>query len=165
MAYEAIPVTRIETYLKALATGDSSELPEPVTGTEYALNYMIQNGSLTAGASRDADPVTWAEITGKPSVFPPKTGATATDAKAGDWKPSASDITDASEVGKAVLKAVDKAAAKTAIGVTDYTDAKAQAAIKGKAQIAALTAITDPATATPEAIANALNSVIAALKA
>lgn len=43
-------------------------------------------------------------------------GSTATTAKAGDWAPSAANITDASTVGRSVLTATDAAAARTAIG-------------------------------------------------
>lgn len=43
-------------------------------------------------------------------------GTTSTTAKAGDWKPAAADISDASAVGRSVLSAADAAAARTAIG-------------------------------------------------
>lgn len=100
------------------------------------------------------------------------------------------DITDSTVVGKALMKAVDAAAARTAIGAgtsslvvgTAVTQAKAgnyvptsaevSAGLKAKAQIAALAAVATPdATdqATANTLANALkvslNGVIAALKA
>lgn len=93
------------------------------------------------------------------------------------------DISDSTIVGRSVITAADAAAARTAIGAgtsnlalgTTGTTAKAgnyvptsaevAAALKAKAQIAALTAIADPATATAEAVATTLNAVIAALKA
>lgn len=43
-------------------------------------------------------------------------GTTAADAKAGNWQPTAADISNASTVGRNVLTAVDAAAARTAIG-------------------------------------------------
>lgn len=43
-------------------------------------------------------------------------GTTSTTAKAGDWKPAAADISDASAVGRSVLSAADAAAARSAIG-------------------------------------------------
>lgn len=43
-------------------------------------------------------------------------GTTSTTAKAGDYQPSASDITDASAVGQSVLTAADAGTARTAIG-------------------------------------------------
>lgn len=101
-------------------------------------------------------------------------------------------ISDASTVGKNVLKASDAAAARTAIGagtsnqnLTAMTAAEATAgtattlrgitaqvlasgakdAIKNKTQIAALTPIADPTNTTLEEVATLLNSVIAAFKA
>jgi hypothetical protein len=43
-------------------------------------------------------------------------GTTAGTAKAGDWKPAAADITDATAIGQSVVKATTAAAARTAIG-------------------------------------------------
>lgn len=43
-------------------------------------------------------------------------GTTATDAKPGDWKPTAADISDASTVGQSLVKATDAATARTVIG-------------------------------------------------
>lgn len=95
----------------------------------------------------------------------------------------AADITDATAVGRNVLKAADQGAARTAIGAgtsnlaigTTNTTAKAGNyapsstevgnALKAKAQITALTALADPATATAPDIATKLNAVIAALQA
>lgn len=45
-----------------------------------------------------------------------KIGTTATDAKAGNYQPSSDNITDATDVGKALIKAATQAAARTAIG-------------------------------------------------
>lgn len=99
---------------------------------------------------------------------------------------TAADITDATTVGRNVLKAADAAAARTAIGAvalgTTSTTAKAgnyvptsaevSTALKAKTQINALAAVTAPdatdeATAITLANANkvAINAIIAALKA
>lgn len=98
----------------------------------------------------------------------------------------ANDITDATTVGKNVLKAVDAAAARTAIGAValgttastakagNYvpTTAEVGTALKAKTQINALAAVsvadaTDATTAAALANANkvAINLIIAALKA
>ncbi|MDR9857806.1 hypothetical protein RJP21_29885 [Paenibacillus sp. VCA1] len=105
---------------------------------------------------------------------------------------TANAISDASAVGKSVLKAADAAAARTAIGagtsnqnLSALTSAEATtgtatvaraitAAVlagainertKGKAEIAALTPIADPSNTTLEAVATLLNQMVAALKA
>lgn len=96
---------------------------------------------------------------------------------------TAEDITDASAVGRSVLKAADAAAARTAIGAgtssvvvgTGATQAKAgnyapttaevAAALKAKAQLVAVTAIATPASADAPAVATKLNELLAALKA
>ena len=45
-------------------------------------------------------------------------GTTSTTAKAGDYQPASTNITDSTSVGRAVLTAADQAAARAAIGVT-----------------------------------------------
>lgn len=119
--------------------------------------------------------------------------------EAGGGDITSDSITDASVIGKTLLKVADQAAARTAIAAkaADYvptwaevsgkpatfpptigtTAATAKAgnyapttmevgnALKSKAQIAALTPIADPATATEEDVATLLNEVIAALQA
>lgn len=102
------------------------------------------------------------------------------------------DITDATTVGKTVLKATDAATARTAIGAGTSsqnlttlpaaeattgtaTTARAISAVvlagaieertSSKTQIVALTPIADPATADASVVAALLNAVIAALKA
>lgn len=89
----------------------------------------------------------------------------------------------AGATGKAVMKATSAEAARTAIGAgtsnltigTTASTAKAgnytptttevSNSLKAKAQIAALTEIADPATATAEDVATAVNAIIAALQA
>lgn len=45
-------------------------------------------------------------------------GTTASQAKAGNWKPTAADITDAGAFGRQLLQAADQAAAKTLLGIS-----------------------------------------------
>ena len=89
----------------------------------------------------------------------------------------------AGTTGKAVMKATSAEAARTAIGAgtsnltigTTASTAKAgnytpttnevAASLKAKAEIAALVGIADPAEATVEDVATAVNAIIAALKA
>lgn len=46
-----------------------------------------------------------------------KVGTAATDAKAGNYKPVAADISDASDIGQKILKAADAAAVKALLGL------------------------------------------------
>ncbi|KAF6585177.1 hypothetical protein [Paenibacillus sp. EKM211P] len=102
---------------------------------------------------------------------------------------TADSITDATTTGKALVKATDAAAARTAIGagtssltlgtgagnaaagnhthvMANITDlATALNAKTNKSAFTALTPLADPATATTTQIATLLNSVVAALKA
>lgn len=105
---------------------------------------------------------------------------------AGGAAPTVDTLTGATATGKAVMKATDAAAARTAIGAValgttastakagNYvpTSAEVSTALKAKAQVAALTAVavadaTDLASAQALANANkvAINAIIAALKA
>lgn len=45
-------------------------------------------------------------------------GTTATQAKAGNWKPAAIDVTDSGAFGRQLLQAADQAAAKTLLGIS-----------------------------------------------
>ncbi|MEB3021321.1 hypothetical protein [[Mycobacterium] crassicus] len=60
-------------------------------------------------------------------------GTTSSTAKAGDYQPSAANITDATSAGRALLTAVDATAQRTALGVrsTADTDAAISAAVAG----------------------------------
>ena len=67
-----------------------------------------------------------------------KVGTAATDAKAGNYAPASSDISDATATGKALLKATDAAAARSAIGAgTPYTLPTATATVVGGVKKAA----------------------------
>lgn len=107
-------------------------------------------------------------------------GTTAQTAKAGNYAPTWGEVTGKPAV---IAAGPDQAAARTAIGAgtsnltigTTGSTAKAgnytpsvdevSGRLAEKPQVAALTEIADPATATAEDVATLLNSVIAALKA
>lgn len=88
--------------------------PIPLTtdGSGPAGAIPVSISGLDGGSST----VAWADVTGKPTTFPPVIGTTATTAKAGNYQPTAANISDASAVGRSVLTAADAAAARTAIG-------------------------------------------------
>lgn len=90
--------------------------------------------------------VAWADITDKPDTFAPTIGTTATTAKAGNYQPTWAQVT-----GKP----------------TEFpaTAASVETAVSAKTEVAALTPVADPSTATAEDVANAVNAVIAALQA
>ena len=103
--------------------------------------------------------------------------------EAGGGEVTSDSIADATAVGKSVLTAATAAAARTAIGAGtsdlaigttastakagNYTPSVAEVSgrLAEKPQVAALTEIADPATATPEDVATAVNAIIAALQA
>jgi len=70
---------------------------------DVGLGDIIQDLQEAEGGGGQS--VTWADITSKPATFPPSTHTH-----------TASQISDASSVGRSVLTAADAAAARTAIG-------------------------------------------------
>lgn len=92
MSYKASDGTAQE---RLVATGT------PVPGTD-AKTYRASDGTLmealpidvTGGGSGEGGPVDWADVTGKPSTFPPIIGTTPTTAKAGNYAPAWGDVTD-----------------------------------------------------------------------
>lgn len=83
----------------------------------------------TAGTAKAGDyQPAWTDVTSKPSTFPPTIGSTATTAVAGNdsrltnsrtptaHTHPATDVSDSTAVGRAVMTAADAAAARTAIG-------------------------------------------------
>jgi hypothetical protein len=54
--------------------------------------YVDTNGQLRA-VTPPAGLVTWADVQGKPTTFPPTIGTTSTTAKAGDWFPTWGQVT------------------------------------------------------------------------
>ena len=97
-------------------------LPEPVP-FEVVLVDGPRGPQGDPGPQGEVGPpgtTTWNGITDKPAVF--AAGATQTDARNAigaqyaAWRPSATDITDGTAVGRGVLTAADAAAARSAIG-------------------------------------------------
>lgn len=75
--------------------GDGSA-PDPIhiavsdtmtTSTSGLATYIDSNGELRV-VPPAPQTVTWSDVTGKPTTFPPTIGGTATTAKAGDWYPT-----------------------------------------------------------------------------
>lgn len=63
-------------------------------------------------------------------------GTTGTTAKAGDYQPTAANISDSTATGRSVLTAADAAAARTAIGAGTYTAAASSETISGIVELA-----------------------------
>lgn len=93
MPYDVATQSRLDDHLKAIATGDTDNLPTPVSNLDYALLYLAENGLGIPAAGGGAIEVTWAEVKGKPATFPPVIGTTATTAKAGNYAPAWGDVT------------------------------------------------------------------------
>ena len=150
----------------ATSTGDAEDAPAG----------SIPVALYGAGGGDEPTTVTWANVTGKPSTFAPTIGTTATTAKAGNYQPTAADISDSTAVGRSVLTATDAAAGRTALGlgslatvstvtsanITDGTIVNAD--ISATAAIAA-TKIAVAADATNGVDAGTLQAVISALAA
>lgn len=67
-----------------------------VNGSEPAINAANLNkleAGVVAAHEAAAAPTAWGDVSGKPSTFPPTVGTSASTAKAGDWKPTISDVT------------------------------------------------------------------------
>src|SRR5690554_7819966 len=96
------------------------------------------------GAKDSSYTPTWAEITGKPTLF------------SGSYE----DLSDKPALFSGSYNDLSDVPSEF-----PATDESVVTAISSKSQIAALTPIADPTTATSEDIANKLNSIIAALKA
>lgn len=120
-----------------LEIGDVTTVPNgsPATASVsggppgWTLNLGLPQGPEGPAGSND-----WSEITGKPATFPPTIGPGPTEAVAGDdprltdARPPtththpASQISDSSAVGRAVLTATDAAAARSALGAVSSSD-------------------------------------------
>ena len=56
-------LTREEVFLRAAATGDTSNLPEPITRVEEYLKYIAENGGGGGGGTSDYN-----ALSNKPSI-------------------------------------------------------------------------------------------------
>lgn len=54
--------------------------------------FFDADGKPVSVGGGESGPVKWTDIEGRPSVFPPKIGTGATDAKAGNYKPTAAEV-------------------------------------------------------------------------
>ena len=137
--------------------------PVPLTtdgsGPEGAIPVTIH------GAGGGGGEVDWADVTGKPTTFPPVVGTTATTAKAGNYQPTAANISDASAVGRSVLTAADAAAARTAIGAGTSSLTIGTSASTAKAGNAVQTATQTTATAISPGTATNVQAILAELAA
>lgn len=87
---------------------DARRLAELSMPVELAKEVATQIDAAAGGGT-----VAWADVTGKPSTFPPVIGTTATTAKAGNYTPAWDDVTGKPAV---IAAGADAAAARTAIG-------------------------------------------------
>lgn len=115
--------------LAGLDTTDKTNLVD-------AINEVL--AAVGSGGTIDADSITDATVTGKALIratdgLVARTaigagtsnlaiGTTGTTAKAGDYQPTAANISDSTAVGRSVLTAADALAARTAIGAATQTD-------------------------------------------
>lgn len=99
----------------------------------------IKEGVFDALFSSGGGAVAWADITSKPTTFPPIVGTTATTAKAGNYTPTSAEVSTA-------LKAKAAIASLATVTTPDATD-----------EATAITLV--------NALKVAVNQVIAALKA
>lgn len=145
--------------LAALATTDKSNVVA-------AINEVLS--AVGSGGSIDADSITDASVVGKALIRAVDAaagrtaigagtsnltiGTTGGTAKAGDYQPSAANISDSTTVGRAVLTAASAGAARTALSV--YSTGEADSAIA-----AAVAALVDAAPGTLDT----LNELAAAL--
>ena len=95
-----------------LGAGDVGAAPVSHTHTAEQISDATATGksvvtATSAAAARGAIGAGTSDLT---------IGTTSSTAKAGDWKPAAADITDATAIGQSVVKAATTAAARTAIG-------------------------------------------------
>jgi len=119
---------------------------------------MIQDGAVTT-EKLATGAVTWTNVAGKPATFAPTIGTTATTAAAGNHTHAAATTGAAGFMAAADKQKLD------GISSNAVNASGAVSAVAAKAQIAALMAIADPATASVTDCANKINEIIAALKA
>lgn len=101
-------VTNLQSALDGKAPNSHTHAAADLTGVVKTINNTPpdENGNVAvAGGGGGGTTSAWADITGKPATFPPETHTH-----------TAAQISDATTVGRNVLKAADAAAARTAIG-------------------------------------------------
>ena len=101
-------VTSLQSALDGKAATSHTHGAADLTGVVKTINNTPpdENGNVAvAGGGGGGTSTAWADITGKPSTFPPETHTH-----------TAAQVSDATTVGRNVMKATDAAAARTAIG-------------------------------------------------
>lgn len=101
------------TTLGAAATSHTHVATTDLTATGTKNTTTFLRGDNTWATPPAAGSPDWADITGKPSTFPPDAHTHAV---------ASTDLTDATAVGEALMTAVDAAAARTAIGALGGSD-------------------------------------------
>ena len=102
----------VRTTIGAAATSHTHGVADlTATGTKSSSTFL--RGDNTWAAPPAAGSPDWADITGKPSTFPPDAHTHAV---------ASTDLTDGTAVGVSLMTAVDAAAARTAIGALGGSD-------------------------------------------
>ncbi|MFE4328727.1 hypothetical protein ACFRQM_04510 [Streptomyces sp. NPDC056831] len=112
------------------------------------------NEVLAELAGGEAQPITWADIAGKPATFPPAAHTH-----------TAAQVSDASATGRTVLTAADAAAARTAIGAGTSSLAIGATAATAAAGNHTHTAVQVTATAIGPGTATTVQGILAELAA
>ena len=113
------PVGRAEvgpnnTFFMVLAKGGDTGGAVTVTSDQITDASTVGKNVLKAADAAAARAAIGAGIGNSNLVI----GTTATQAKAGNWKPAAIDVTDSGAFGRQLLQAADQAAAKTLLGIS-----------------------------------------------
>ena len=123
------PITRQEEYLNAIATGDPSGLPDPITREEIYLDYIAQNGGGGGGGGGTTN---YDSLTNKPKINGTELRGNKTTAQLGlqsllswDNAPTSgsSNAVRSSGIFNALAEKVDKEAGK-GLSSNDFTTAE-----------------------------------------
>lgn len=87
------------------------------------------------GPKGDPGTTSFTGLADLPSTFAPTIGTTSTTAKAGNYQPTAANISDSTDVGRSVLKATDAAAARAALKVGSIAVVNAPDAVRKDAEV------------------------------
>lgn len=127
-------------------------LAAPAVTVESGSTRRPLSEVLAELAGGEAQPITWEQITGKPTSYPPATHTH-----------TAAQVSDASAVGRSVLTAADGAAARTAIGAGTSSLALGTTAATAAAGNHTHTATAITATAVAPGTATTVQGILAEL--